>query len=148
MYCFRVFTLASQYIAHAGSHREANTTKDSYTARICDGLRKRVDTELCSQLGRSLYLPNRDDNIAQKRLTQVTDLSSMIPEAQRNIPRSDSYGINEAITSAVSLTSFHDLTGISPIFVSSSVCLHLRRYWTSWPSSDLHAICHYSYIVA
>jgi hypothetical protein len=31
VYCFKVFTLASQYIAHADTYRDADITKNSYT---------------------------------------------------------------------------------------------------------------------
>lgn len=122
MYCFRVFTFASQYIAHAGSHRDADATKDSFISRICDRLRKRVDDELCSLLGRSLGLPN--ENSAQKRSIEVADLGSMIPAAQTTIPRPDSYGVNEAITNAV---AFHDFIGRSPHVCSVASVLTIKK---------------------
>jgi hypothetical protein len=46
VYCFEVFTLASQYIAHADTHRDADMTKNSYTRQICDRLRKNVAERL------------------------------------------------------------------------------------------------------
>jgi hypothetical protein len=46
VYCFEVFTLASQYIAHADTHRDADMTKNSYTRQICDRLRQNVAESL------------------------------------------------------------------------------------------------------
>ena len=114
VYCFRVFTSASQYIAHAGSHREADTTKDSYIAQICDSLRKRVEDELRPLLRKSHYLPDKDENSARKRSIDAADLNSIIPDAQRTIRRTDLYGVNETTTDAASLAPFHDVIGISP----------------------------------
>lgn len=119
-------TFASQYIARAGSHSEVDTTKDSYISRICDRLRKRVDNELCSLLRRSLYLPNRDEDSTQNQLMDVADFSSMIPEAQTAIPRSDSHNAKLESTNPASLTPCHDLNGMSPIFLSSP-CLRVKK---------------------
>lgn len=40
VYCFKVFKVASQYIAHADTHKDADMTKNSYTRQICDRLRE------------------------------------------------------------------------------------------------------------
>jgi hypothetical protein len=39
VYCFKVFKVASQYIAHADTHKDADMTKNFYTRQICDRLR-------------------------------------------------------------------------------------------------------------
>jgi hypothetical protein len=46
VYCFEVFTLASQYIAHADTHKDADMTKNSYTRQICDRLKQNVAESL------------------------------------------------------------------------------------------------------
>jgi hypothetical protein len=40
IYYFEVFIVASQYITHANTHRDADIAKNSYTRQICDQLRK------------------------------------------------------------------------------------------------------------
>lgn len=40
MYYFKVFKVASIYIAHTDTHKDIDMTKDSYTRQICDRLRE------------------------------------------------------------------------------------------------------------
>ena len=46
VYCFKVFNVASQYIAHADTHKHADMTKNLYTRQICDRLRERAASGL------------------------------------------------------------------------------------------------------
>lgn len=102
VFCFRVFRLASQYIAHAEGHRIANQTKNSYTSQICDALRKRVDDELC-------LLNRRNGN--KKRLSDVADDMAPTPVAHKS-RRSNNYRVNGTMVDSLPTAPFDELIGI------------------------------------
>ena len=94
VYCFEVFTLASQYIAHADTHRDADMTKNSYTRQICDRLRQNVAESL--------------DNCQLKGVKRTRELAGT-PGARRVKAKLD---VDDAITNS-SPSHFPSFIGVN-----------------------------------
>lgn len=65
MYCFKVFTLASKYIAHANTHKELDLIKNSYTQQTCNGLKERVAAKLDGYQSTGIETKKRTHGLAE-----------------------------------------------------------------------------------
>jgi hypothetical protein len=97
VYCCKVFNVASQYIAHADTHKDADMTKNSYTRQICDRLREIAAERL-----------DKCQGVETKKRTR--ELAGT-PGARRVKEKLD---VDDAMTSS-SLAHFPSLNGINSL---------------------------------
>lgn len=113
VYCFKVFKVASQYIAHADTHKDvADMTKNLYTRQICDRLRE-IAAEKLDKCQLKVETKKRTRELAgtpdARRVKGKLDVNDVIPSSSpSHFPRFT--GIN-------SLTS--DEASLQPVLASA-----------------------------
>ena len=81
--CFKVFRLASEYVRHSDSHKDAGETKMTYMRKMCDELKERVARELDHSLAEGKTLLGSIVSGSNKRASWAAGLDAKTSGAQR-----------------------------------------------------------------
>lgn len=83
MCCFKIFRLASEYIRHAGKHKDASYTKLTFIRRTCDELRESVDRKLDLSLAKNERVSEDYKSSSKKRESEKAGIGSRTSGTQR-----------------------------------------------------------------